>query len=308
MVDVFFSYSHEDEAYRNKLEKHLSTLKRQGLIATWHDRRIVAGQTFDDEIDERLEKARIILLLVSSDFLASDYCSEREMSRALERHHKNEARVIPVIVHPCDWKNSQLGKLRATPRDGKPVSKYAHQDDAYMEIVDDLRSAIDNMDKCHEPVSIGQHPQSVSPGVKPFHRSSNLRIKRMFTDRDKDLFLSETFEYVSNYFEGSLNELKARNPEIETSFKREGSRFKATVYRHGVKQSFCRIWLSDRNSFGQGIAYSSDESGTSCNEMLSIENDGYTMTLEPSMRSHRHEMSPEGGAEHLWSMFIERLQ
>ena len=105
---LFFSYSHVDEALRNQLEVHLSALKRQGLIATWHDRRITAGSQVGDRIDANLNASQVVLLLVSSDFIASDYCYEREMARAMERHEKGDARIIPVILRPCDWHDLPL--------------------------------------------------------------------------------------------------------------------------------------------------------------------------------------------------------
>lgn len=86
MADVFFSYSHKDEALRDRLEVHLTMLKREGIIETWHDRRITAGDEFAGVIDARLESADLILLLVSADFLNSNYCFDVEMKRALERH------------------------------------------------------------------------------------------------------------------------------------------------------------------------------------------------------------------------------
>src|SRR5262245_50373765 len=96
-IKIFYSYSHKDEGLRNELEKHLSVLKRSGVIAGWHDRKIVRGAEWSSEIDEHLETADIILLLVSSDFIASDYCYEIEMKRAMERHALRTARVIPII-------------------------------------------------------------------------------------------------------------------------------------------------------------------------------------------------------------------
>src|SRR5205814_10402112 len=103
MITVFFSYSHRDEALRNELENHLYSLKRQGVIDMWHDWRIGAGKEVDREISEHLEEADIILLLVSPYFIASDYCYEVEMKRALERHEQGEARVIPFVLHPYAW-------------------------------------------------------------------------------------------------------------------------------------------------------------------------------------------------------------
>jgi len=107
MVTLFFSYSHKDEDLRNELETHLALLKRQGIISSWHDRRITAGGDIDKTISSELESSQIILLLVSAHFLASDYCYEKEMTRALEKHKDGSAVVVPVILHPCDlkWSN-----------------------------------------------------------------------------------------------------------------------------------------------------------------------------------------------------------
>lgn len=134
MISVFFSYSHEDEQLRNQLEQQLAILKRQNVIATWHDRRITAGEVIDHAISSNLEMANIILLLVSPAFLASDYCYDHEMQRAMERHGAGEAVAIPVILRPCDWHGTPFGKLLATPTDGKPVTQWADRDQAFLEV------------------------------------------------------------------------------------------------------------------------------------------------------------------------------
>lgn len=118
MASLFFSYSHADESLRNQLERHLSALRYQGVIETWHDRRIPAGHAFSAEIDAHLESADIILLLVSSDFLASEYCRGREMKRAMERHHRRAAIVIPVVLRLCEWRDTPFAKLLAVAKDG----------------------------------------------------------------------------------------------------------------------------------------------------------------------------------------------
>src|SRR5438270_13198274 len=92
-IEVFYSYAHKDESLRDELETHLALLKRQKLITGWYDREISGGKEFDREIAERLSSAPIILLLVSPEFIASDYCYDKEMQRAMERHEANEARV-----------------------------------------------------------------------------------------------------------------------------------------------------------------------------------------------------------------------
>src|SRR5205814_513347 len=100
MATLFFSYSHKDEDLRDQLEVHLAMLKHDGIIESWHDRKIPAGDELDTSIDAKLDEADVILLLVSPDFLASRYCYEREMARAMQRHAEGSARVIPVILRP----------------------------------------------------------------------------------------------------------------------------------------------------------------------------------------------------------------
>ena len=145
MAVVFFSYSHDDEELRNELEKHLSQLKHEKLITSWHDRRIVPGSEFVDAIDENLERADIVLLLVSSSFLASKYCYDIEMKRALERHKEGSARVVPVILRNCEWQAAPFGKLSALPTDGKPVVRWRDRDDAFAEIATSIRRLVDDL-------------------------------------------------------------------------------------------------------------------------------------------------------------------
>src|SRR5437868_5155515 len=110
-IGVFYSYSHKDEALRNKLETQLQLLERQGYIASWHDYKIVPGQEWANEIDAHLNTADIILLLVSPDYIASDYCYSVEMMQALKRHDAEEARVIPIILRPVDLSETPFSRL-----------------------------------------------------------------------------------------------------------------------------------------------------------------------------------------------------
>src|SRR6266567_1298089 len=122
-VTLFYSYAHEDEELCNQLKKHVRLFERYGLVTSWHDREIRAGDDWAIEINTHLESAQIILLLISADFLASDYCYGVEMKRALERHFAGEARVILIILRPVDWQyDLLLSGLQVLPTDGKPVT------------------------------------------------------------------------------------------------------------------------------------------------------------------------------------------
>lgn len=150
MASLVFSYAHADEALRNELEKHLSPLKRMGRISTWHDRRIVPGEEFADQIDHHFAAADIILLLVSSDFIASDYCYQIEMTNALKRHERGEAVVIPVVLRPCAWHQLPFGKLLAATVDGKPIVQFPSYDDGFVQVVDAVsRRWSDSPSQCH---------------------------------------------------------------------------------------------------------------------------------------------------------------
>jgi len=122
MAKAFISYSHRDEKALARLHTHLATLRREGKITAWYDREILAGEDIDSAIGSNLAASEIFLALVSPDFLGSSYCYEQEMAKALERHAENTLRVVPVIIEPCDWKSTPLGKLKAVPKDGKPRS------------------------------------------------------------------------------------------------------------------------------------------------------------------------------------------
>jgi hypothetical protein len=146
MLNVFYSYAHEDESWRRELEKHLSMLKRQGFITGWHDREISAGTEWAGEIQAHLDAAQLILLLVSPDFLASDYCYSIEMTRAIERHAAREARVIPIILRPCDWTYSPLSKLQVLPQDGHAVTSWPNRDTAFLNITEGIRRVVHELD------------------------------------------------------------------------------------------------------------------------------------------------------------------
>jgi TIR domain len=140
-ISLFYSYSHEDEALRKKLETHLSSLEAERVIGGWHDRRIEAGTEWDGVISRNLEEAGIILLLVSPDFLASRYCRDVEIARAMERHEAGTARVIPVILRPVDWRSAPFGRLQALPKDARPVAKWKNRDEALMDVARGIREA-----------------------------------------------------------------------------------------------------------------------------------------------------------------------
>lgn len=316
MAKLFFSYSHKDEDLRDELEVHLSSLKRQGTLEIWHDRRIGAGNDFSDSIDANLKTADIILLLVSPYFIASDYCIDKEMVHAINKPERNEARVIPVILHPCDWQDLPFGKLLAVPNDGKPISKFPNKHDGFLEITLAIKDVAKSLNTTKEPTA---SPNAQKTRTGNFNtavnvRSSNLRVRKDFTDRDKENFMTEAFEYMAKYFDGSLTELEKRNAEIETNYRRiDANKFTSVIYKNGAEVSRATIKLNANLGYRSGITYSTSDQDNSYNESMSVEDDGHMMTLKAlgmsfHNRMEKEELTLEGAAEYYWHMLISSLQ
>ncbi len=146
-IEVFFSYAAEDEALCNELEKHLSVLQRQGVITLWHDRRIVPGADWLQEIDTHLNSSSIVLLLISPDFLASDYRYGAEMQRALERQRNGEVYVIPVLLRAVDFQDAPFAHLQSLPRNNKAVESWSNQDEAFYDVARGIRQVVAHLRK-----------------------------------------------------------------------------------------------------------------------------------------------------------------
>lgn len=319
MASVFFSYSHKDEGLRDQLEAHLALLKNQGVITAWYDRRIIAGDEVDEAIFSKLETADIILLLVSSDFISSPYCYSREMKRAMELHEAGQARVIPVILRHCMWHGAPFGKLMAAPCDGRPITSWPDKDEALADVAKEVAKAVEAKGALAATLPVkakalfAAQPSAGTEAVKP--RSSNLRLKKEFTEKDRDDFLRSTFDFVCRFFEGSVEAISERNSDVTGTFERIDSRKMAAVlYRGGKKIAECSI-RQEGLSRNNGIAFSHDASGShgSFNEMLSVEADEQSLYLKSigmawNGGGREKHLSQEGAAELYWDLFIKNAQ
>jgi formylglycine-generating enzyme required for sulfatase activity len=146
-LKVFCSYSHNDEPLKDELAKHLTMLERQGITSTWHDRKIPPGKEWDQQINENLNTADIILLLVSSDFIFSKYCWDVEVTKAIERHEAGEACVIPIILRNVFWQDAPFAKLQALPKNAQPIKSWSNQDDAFTNVAQGIKVAAEQLIK-----------------------------------------------------------------------------------------------------------------------------------------------------------------
>lgn len=160
---VFISYSHKDETHKSELEVHLAMLKRKNIVSVWHDRKIIAGDGWKNEIDLNLESADIVVFLISSDFLASEYCYDIEVKKAMERHEAGLAQIIPIIVRDCDWHDCDFSKLQALPKDAKPIALWDDKDSAWLDVTNGLKTHIANFIQKSSPAEIILEKEKFQP-------------------------------------------------------------------------------------------------------------------------------------------------
>ncbi|KYF75481.1 hypothetical protein BE17_33675 [Sorangium cellulosum] len=142
---VVFGYSRRDDEYRDRLHVHLTPLRRQGLIDTWHDALMDPGVNVRAAVNDRFDAADIVLLLISASFLASDFSYGDVMQRVLARHNAGETRVVPILLSPCDWQGSPYGELQALPRNARPITSWTDHDEAFLDVVRSIRLLVEEL-------------------------------------------------------------------------------------------------------------------------------------------------------------------
>ena len=167
-VDLFYSYAHEDEPLRDELDGHLALLRRKGVIRPWHDRGIVPGQQWDEAIDAQLSSADLILLLVSKDFLNSDYIWGKELAVAIERAERGDASVVPVLLRAVDIEDAPFAKLQGLPTDLRPVTSWPNRDEAWTDVAKGIRRTVEGIQKRWASAPPPPAPAPSAPGASDF--------------------------------------------------------------------------------------------------------------------------------------------
>lgn len=144
-VDLFYSYAHEDESLRDELAGHLKIMERRGVIRAWHDRCLTPGKTWGNAIDSQLEKADLVLLLVSADFIKSDYIWSHELDVAMKRHERGDASVVPVMLRAVDITDAPFAALQGLPTDLKPVTSWPNRDEAWTDVAKGIRRMVEQI-------------------------------------------------------------------------------------------------------------------------------------------------------------------
>ena len=270
----------------------------------------MAGDDVDAEISASLAESEIFLALVSPDFLASNYCYEREMTEALERHAKGTLRVVPIILEPCDWKSTPLSKLKALPKDGKAISTWTNENVAYLDVVTELRRVTSESSHT-EQRSTKQNETVASTDKREVRR---YRIKKEFDSIDRDEFRAQAFQAIRDFFRQSVDELNEINDSIRARFEAMNDlAFSCTILNKGNRGREAHITVHADGAFGGEISYSYGRraSANTANGFIRVKASEYELYLELDNFSRGQAkdgkmLSAEQAADALWQDFTSQ--
>ncbi len=250
MAHAFISYSHSDEYTVKPLHTHMSQLTREGDLTSWFDGEILAGGSLNEDINSKLNKADLFIAIVSPDYLNSAYCYDIEFQKALGRFAEGQLKIVPVIAQPCDWKSSPFGKFKAIPKDGKPISEWTNENNAFLNIIDELRKLVTEDPKTTTAATANK-PQTL------------YKVKRDFDPVDHLNFRDASFDTIHEYFTGAIDEINGVN-EIKARFVSNTPKQQFTcVITNRAKISttgYISIGIQQSDHFGRnGITYALSE-------------------------------------------------
>lgn len=196
---LFISYSHKDDSHREELEERLAMLKRNNIVSVWHDRKILAGEEWKDKIDDNLESADIILFLISPSFLASNYCFDVEVKKAMEKQAAGTAKIISIIVRPCDWHECDFSKFQAVPKDALPITKWSDADSAWLDVIKGLKQFINEFTPSNQINNIVETHKKIEISAKFNEWLDDTEIVLVHRKVDKvnlrDIYISLDIEF-----------------------------------------------------------------------------------------------------------------
>jgi hypothetical protein len=306
-LKLFISYSHADQGLLDQLHKHLAQLRRDGTISEWYDRNIHAGGNLDREIAAALEGADIFLACASPDYIASNYCYERELDRALEKEEARELTIVPVIFEPCEWLKTPLERFKAVPRDGKPIVEYTNQNVALLEVATEIRR-LAGVQASTAQSGTTDVPREEAPS------QSRYRIKKEFDELDKRDFVERCFNEIYRFFEGSVSELSGL-PDIEARLSPLGpDSFTCTVINRGLRRGFETMHIRRGGTWGAiDYLFGEENSRNTSNGGFRLEADDYQLHLRsasfgsPLRPSGRETLTCTEAAQEMWDELLRKV-
>ena len=253
-LNVFYCYAHEDQSFRERLERHLSNLKRLYHLNTWFDRQILPGEHWEEAIEKNLNTADLILLLISPDFMASDYCYSKEMKRALRRHEKGEARVIPIYLRPVHWKDAPFSTLQMLPKDALPVILWPNLDEALYDAALGIERVITNLLDLRQTLAGSSEKASEQPSSAP-QREEALQSREAWINEGEIFYAAGRYEQALASYEQASSPASG---DVAISLKKGNTLHKLARYREAIHAYAQAIRLSPDLAMKSPCPYKGD--------------------------------------------------
>ncbi len=305
-VTAFISYSHADTKHLERLHKHMAQLHRDGVFETWTDHAIVPGSNLDGEVFTALHASQVFIALVSPDYLASNYCYEKEFEEAQKLEAEGRLHIVPVIAEPCDWLSSPLKSRMALPKDGKPIPEWTNENVAYLNVIQGLRAVATSTCK----KTLGPAGERDAADV----RGRRLKIKQEFDTIQRRDFADEAFRVIRDYFKTSCEELNQAE-DLRARFESmSDNSFTCTVVNRGYKgdrDAHITVHNSkgSRHHFGDiNYAWQSHSESNTSNGHVRVDADEYNMflSLNDFMSSEKKRYDAKQVADVLWLDFTNQ--
>jgi hypothetical protein len=241
-VNAFISYSHQDKAMLDLLHKHLAQLKREEIIHSWTDGEIPAGGLIDDNISMALDQSELFIAMVSPDYIASNYCYEKEFKQALQMQAGGKLVIIPVIVEPCDWISTPFKSFKALPADGKAVRTWENKNTAFLNVIQQIRKLFNGT---------GNMTDGIKTGASTIPTARNYRVQKDFDSIQKIEFANKAFDEIKTLMKRYIDELVQIDDIKARILSDESNTLKAIlVNRHKIaKEATLTMTLGTDNRY-----------------------------------------------------------
>jgi hypothetical protein len=312
-----------------------SWLNWSGDLVDWYDREILPGADLDKEIQKNLDESDVLIAIVSQDYIASDYCWQKEMAEALRRHDEGTMTIIPVIYRPCRWQKTSLGKLKAIPTDGTAIQEWENKDRAWLVVEEEIERLVQEFKarrKGAAALSTETLPRALAtesraarmaadsvditlpPAPKPAASARKYRAKRDFSDLERDNFVAECLDRIHRYFKKAIGELNAHDGLTGTIRLSVDGSFNCMVQNTRRKRGGSASISVGRQPDGRGggivYSHSSEPITNSYNGWFYIEDDSYELFLRGSsfFGDDREKLTAEQAAEIMWEDLLRRAE
>lgn len=308
-MKAFISYSHQDEQYLDLLHRHLAQLKRDGLIDTWTDKDILAGQELNSTISSALEDSQLFLALISPDYINSNYCYEKEFETAQKMQKQEQITIIPIVLEPCDWLSTPFKGYKGLPKDGKPVSDWSNKNTAMLDVIQNIRNLISGYPTDTKPTT-----ESASNTSLP----TNYKVKKDFDSLQKLDFQTDGFKSLKKIFTENLNEIEVLDNIKTRVLKDTDELFVATIVNRNMVQMESEITISKddntpmaqmgANNSEHMLIYGFDDRRNS-NTGYSVAWDDFELfwTKGDFFRRDKEKINLDDMANEIWLIWLEKV-